>query len=98
MPEPRCGDGILNGYESCDPNDPNRSGWGNMGCDAFCEPINSNPNPSCNSLSVSPVSGTAPLVSSMNCSTTDATTVSINCGNGTTINGSTGICTYTNTT
>ena len=55
-------------------------------------------NPSCNSLSVSPVSGTAPLVSSMNCGTTDATTVSINCGNGTTINGSTGICTYTNTT
>ena len=41
----RCGDGIFqNKYgEKCDPNDPNKVGWGNGGCNASCQPINNEP-------------------------------------------------------
>lgn len=45
-----CGDGILDAKynEQCDPNDPNKTGWGNGGCDTSCKPIN-NPEPVCSS-------------------------------------------------
>ena len=45
-----CGDGTLDaGYgEKCDPNDPNKVGWGNGGCNASCQPINNEP-PVCKS-------------------------------------------------
>ena len=45
-----CGDGIFqNKYgEKCDPNDPNKVGWGNGGCNASCQPINNEP-PVCKS-------------------------------------------------
>ena len=38
----RCGDGIVDTDrgEICDPKDPNKTGWGNGGCDASCKPIN----------------------------------------------------------
>ena len=51
--------------------------------------------PSCNSISISPTSGTTPLNSSVSCNTTNATSVSIACGNGQVINNSNGICNYT---
>lgn len=36
-----CGDGVLDrDYgEQCDPKDPNKTGWGNGGCDNSCKPI-----------------------------------------------------------
>ena len=34
--------------EKCDPNDPNKVGWGNAGCNASCQPINNEP-PVCKS-------------------------------------------------
>ena len=34
--------------EKCDPNDPNKVGWGNAGCNASCQPIN-NESPVCKS-------------------------------------------------
>ena len=45
-----CGDGTLDaGYgEKCDPNDSNKVGWGNGGCNASCQPINNEP-PVCKS-------------------------------------------------
>ncbi|MDO4713614.1 MAG: hypothetical protein Q4B28_03010 [bacterium] len=55
-----CGDGLVNrpdgsteynngtANEQCDPNDPNKTGWGNGGCDTSCKPIN-NPEPVCSS-------------------------------------------------
>ena len=55
-----CGDGLLNrpdgsttytngtAIEKCDPNDPNKVGWGNAGCNASCQPINNEP-PVCKS-------------------------------------------------
>ena len=45
-----CGDGTLDaGYgEKCEPNDPNKVGWGNGGCNASCQPINNEP-PVCKS-------------------------------------------------
>ena len=47
-----CGDGILDTKygEQCDPKDPNKTGWGNGGCDASCKPINTPvEDPKCNS-------------------------------------------------
>ena len=55
-----CGDGLLNrpdgsttytngtAIEKCDPNDPNKVGRGNGGCNASCQPINNEP-PVCKS-------------------------------------------------
>ena len=47
----RCGDGVLdtNYGEICDPKDPNKTGWGNGGCDNSCKPITVVENPLCNS-------------------------------------------------
>ena len=47
-----CGDGKLQSDkgEQCDPKDPNKTGWGNGGCDASCKPINTPvEQPKCNS-------------------------------------------------
>ena len=40
-----CWDGVLQAdkWEKCDPNDPNKVGWGNGGCNASCQPINNEP-------------------------------------------------------
>ncbi len=45
-----CWDGVLqaDNWEKCDPNDPNKVGWGNGGCNASCQPINNEP-PVCKS-------------------------------------------------
>ena len=45
-----CWDGVLQAdkWEKCDPNDPNKVGWGNAGCNASCQPINNEP-PVCKS-------------------------------------------------
>lgn len=45
-----CWDGVLQAdkWEKCDPNDPNKVGWGNGGCNASCQPIN-NESPVCKS-------------------------------------------------
>jgi hypothetical protein len=93
---PFCGDGIRNGTESCDPTDPTKSGWGTAtpGCSNTCVPLNL-PAPSCNSISVSPTTGTTPLSSVVSCNTTSATSVSIDCGNGQVINSANGTCNYT---
>ena len=90
-----CGDGIYdpgNG-ETCDPNDPNHSGWGTGGCSqSACTPITTPP--TCDGLSMNPLSGNAPLNSSAICSWTNVSSFSIACGNGQTINAATGTCSY----
>ena len=45
-----CWDGVFQAdkWEKCDPNDPNKVGWGNGGCNASCQPINNEP-PVCKS-------------------------------------------------
>ena len=45
-----CWDGVLQAdkWEKCDPKDPNKTGWGNWGCNASCQPINNEP-PVCKS-------------------------------------------------
>lgn len=50
-----CGDGILDtGYETCDPNDPNRVGFWALGCNAQCQPVNiPGNNPTCQWLTYS---------------------------------------------
>lgn len=77
-----CGDGILetgNG-ETCDPSDASKTGWGNGGCDMnSCQPIN---NPSCDMLSVTPLSGDAPLDVAATCTGYKVNTWKIDCGNG----------------
>ncbi len=55
------------------------------------------PTPSCNSIVVAPTTGVTPLNSSVICNTTNATTVSITCGNGQTFNTSSATCNYTST-
>ncbi len=63
---------------------------------SYTPPVN--PNPTCDSLTATPRSGTSPVTSTLSCATTDATTVSISCGNGQGISGANGTCIYTNTT
>ena len=91
-----CGDGVKDSsYEVCDPNDPTHSGWGNGGCNqTTCEPINVEPPSTCDGLTATPTSGTAPLSVNMSCTGTKATSYQIACGNGQVINGATGTCTY----
>ena len=60
----------------------------------MCLPLNL-PAPSCDSISVSPTTGTTPFNSVVSCNTTSATTVSIACGNGQVINSANGTCNYT---
>lgn len=73
------------------------NGGSNASCNAsYTLPVN--PNPTCDSLTATPRSGTSPVTSTLSCATTDATTVSISCGNGQGIAGANGTCTYTNTT
>lgn len=77
-----CGDGIRepgNG-ETCDPQDPTQTGWGNGGCNTnTCQPIN---NPTCNNLSVTPASGQNPLNVTTSCQGYKVNTWEIDCGNG----------------
>jgi len=37
-------------YETCDPNDLSKSGWGTGGCSATCEPIVAPITPKCSNL------------------------------------------------
>ena len=48
----------------------------------------------CNSITATPVSGTAPLDVSVSCNATNASTYRIDCGNGTTHLSSAGVCRY----
>jgi len=92
-----CWDGFLDSdeWEICDPNDPNKTGWGTGGCNVnTCQPINTPTTPSCNTLSVNPNTWSAPLWSNVSCSWTNASTYTINCWNGQTINANTGTCNY----
>ena len=77
-----CGDGILdtsNG-ETCDPSDPDATGHGTGGCDTnTCQPIEA---PTCNALTVTPVSGENPLTSTVTCEGYKVNTFEIDCGNG----------------
>lgn len=62
-----CGDGELNADqgETCDPNDPSRTGWGTGGCDTnTCQPIEA---PTCNQITVTPTSGENPLTTQVTC-------------------------------
>ena len=100
-----CGDGILDNYidqytwtsisETCDPNDASKTGWGAWGCNVTnCQPINIVTTPVCNNLSINPLIWASPLNSNVSCSWTNATTYTINCWNGQTINASTWVCSY----
>jgi PKD repeat protein len=60
----------------------------------MCTPINVNPPATCDGLTVAPQSGIAPLSTSVSCTGTRATSYSISCGNGQTVNAQTGTCTY----
>ncbi len=53
-----------------------------------------NPVPACLSLTSSVLIGNAPVVTNVNCSSQNATSVSIDCGNRQTINSANGTCTY----
>ena len=50
--------------------------------------------PSCDSMTVSPASGSAPLDVNVTCNATDATSYIIDCGNGTVNLTSTAVCKY----
>ena len=90
-----CGDGVRDpGFERCDPNDPGQNNWGNGGCTNMCEPIVVDPVTTCDGLTVSPNSGTAPFTTNVSCTGTNVNTYQITCGNGETINGQTGTCSY----
>lgn len=86
-----CGDGVVDaGYEQCD-------GIAGVGpgqtCNATCQIVN-NPAPTCNGLTATPIFSTAPTSVSLSCATSNATSVSIACGNGQVINAATGVCIY----
>ena len=62
-----CGDGIVDaGHgETCDPSDSSEAGWGTGGCDTnTCQPVEA---PTCNALTVSPISGQNPVTSDVTC-------------------------------
>ena len=83
-----CGDGILSTGEgeTCDPEDPLKRGWGNGGCNTnSCQPINT---PTCNSLTVNPSSGDAPLDVTATCEWYKVNSFRIDCGNGQVFDGS----------
>jgi len=75
-----CGDGIKNCGEACDPNDPTKSGWGNGGCSATCQPINIT-KPTC-TLTLSPtpvcVGNTSTLTRAINGSYTNTPSITAN--------------------
>ncbi|NVP17784.1 hypothetical protein HUU51_03635, partial [Candidatus Gracilibacteria bacterium] len=77
-----CGDGVLDSSygETCDPSDPNKTGWGAGGCNNSCQPINTT-TPSCTNLTASPTTGVNSLTSTMTCTGANASTYTINCGN-----------------
>jgi len=82
-------------YEVCDPKDPNKSWWGNWGCNVnTCDPINVNPPATCDSISVTPNTWIASLWVDISCSWTNALTYTIQCWNWATINSKTWKCTY----
>ena len=88
-----CGDGVVDpGYETCDPAAPGQS-------PTTCSPVTCTPiaqPPTCNSITVTPTTGTTPVVSSVSCNTSNETSVAIDCGNGApAIAGKKGSCTYT---
>jgi len=82
-----CGDGVRDNYmddihgekvyETCDPNDVNKVGFGSGGCSNTCQPI-TKPTPStCNNITVKPNTGYAPLNTNINCSGTNASNYTI---------------------
>ena len=93
-----CWDWVLDSdeWEICDPNDPNKAGWGTWGCNvATCQPITTPNPPTCNSLWMNPTTWSSPLASNVSCLGTNANKYTINCWNGQTIDWSSGTCNYT---
>lgn len=84
-----CGDGVRDPqYEQCDGTDGVPAG---QSCTASCTLTSA---PACINLSSSVTVGNAPLSTNVSCTTQNATSVAIDCGNGQTINSATGTCTY----
>lgn len=84
-----CGDGLVTNGEMCDDGSQNgQAGKCNLSC------TNTIPNPTCDSMTATPISGAAPLDVSVSCNATNATTYNIDCGNGTTNLASTAVCRY----
>jgi hypothetical protein len=79
-----CGDGIVDNYidpsglnitESCDPNDPSKSGWGNGGCaQNTCTPITVSQPATCNQLQVNPTNVTLGNTANIVCNATNTST------------------------
>ncbi len=86
-----CGDGVRDSvYEQCDGTDGLGTG---QSCNNSCQIVN-NPTPACVNLSSSVLIGNTPVSSSVDCTTQNASSVAIDCGNGQIINSSTGTCNY----
>ncbi len=86
-----CGDGVKDNYidqyswnqiyETCDPNDSSKSGWGTGWCSNSCQPVISQP--VCNNLTIpAPFIIEAPADKIVSCTATNATKITIDCGNG----------------
>ncbi len=85
-----CGDGIVSNGEVCDEGAQNgQPGHCNTSCNGPVAVA-----PSCDSMTATPLSGTAPLDVSLTCNATNATSYLIDCGNGTTNLATTAICRY----
>ena len=63
-------------------------------CDSTCKLIDTTPAPKCDALGMLSSTGRAPLSVNAGCAATNASSVSISCGNGNTISGKEGVCIY----
>ncbi len=85
-----CGDGIVSNGEVCDAGGANgQAGQCNSSCTGTVPVVTT-----CNSITATPTSGTAPLDVAVSCNATNASTYHIDCGNGTTHLSSAGVCRY----
>lgn len=92
-----CGDGIVDSwYETCDPNDPNKTGWGTGWCTNTCDPIEVVVDKwaTCDSLNVSSENVFAGADVAFTCNGTDVREYKLDCGNGASRNSKTGTCEY----
>lgn len=91
---------MRNGAELCDPTDTTRNGWGTAtpGCNTSCQPVNIYiPPPACVSATATRTTAvnTLPASYSVACNISNPVSpVTIDCGNGQTVNAANGVCTY----